>query len=344
VPSTQQLVAFIRANVGRLALSYLVIIMAMSLGFSVVFYNTSSRELGRQIPPQAIFQQRAFGGPSNTAQADDVADFFEQRIAEGRRALLARLMLLNMIALVAGAGLSYYLAKKTLKPIEENMLAQAQFVSDASHELRTPLTALRTTNEVALRRSKLGVADAKKLLQENLAEVIKLQHLTDSLLKLASQTNQQLELQEIELQPVVIDAVQQIAPAAALKHMSIEDNTDNVKVLGDAKGLQQVLAILLDNAVKYSPEKSVVTVSSRMHSKYVELLVRDNGIGIKAVDIPHIFDRFYRADQSRSGQKVEGYGIGLSLAQKIIQQHGGSIMAQSWPGKGTTIVVRIAIQ
>lgn len=328
---------FVRSSLGRLTASYLLIIMIMSIGFSVVLYRESSRELGRQIPSQTVFDQRGFGYRS------EVHDFFEDRIAEGRRVLLARLVLLNMVTCIAGAGLSYYLAKKTLEPIEENMEAQSQFISDASHELRTPLTALRTTNEVALRRSKLSAADAKDLLQANLEEVIKLQQLTDSLLRLATRTEGQLAVAHVPLQLLITDVVQAMAPAAALKHIEIQETIPDMQVSVDKEAFSQVITILLDNAIKYSPNASTVRVAAVAKNKSLELTVKDQGIGIKAVDLPHIFDRFYRADHSRTRQQVEGYGIGLSLAQKIVQQHGGTITAKSKPGSGATFTVRIPI-
>ena len=332
---------FIRSTLGRLALSYLAIIMVMSVGFSVVFYNTTAHELGRQLPPSTFFQNNGFDNDNRVEP--QVNKFFEDRISEGREALLLRLVLLNMLTLAVGSMLSYYLAKRTLQPIEENVEAQAQFVSDASHELRTPLTVLQMTNEVALRREKMTVKDAKDVLRQNIVEVAKLQTLTDSLLRLARQNKYDMALTSLLLQHVATDAINKVVQQALEKDIVVKDAVPHVTVLGDAQSLSQAVAILLDNAIKYSPKGSTIYVEGRAQGKFGYLTVRDEGQGIEAVDLPHIFDRFYRADQSRNKHKIDGYGIGLSLAQKIIEQHKGTITVESVPHKGATFIIKLPL-
>ncbi len=190
-------------HTARLALSYLSIIMALSLAFSVVFYRTSAHELGRQLPPSSFYGQRGLDnlGP------DGFNQFFRDRIAEGRSTLLHRLILLNLLALIVGAGISYYLARRTLKPIEEAMDAQARFSSDASHELRTPLTAIRTRNEVTLRKPHLTAGQAKEVINSNLQEVIKLEKLSDGLLRLSRENGNGLVKAPVSLQEIAGEAM-----------------------------------------------------------------------------------------------------------------------------------------
>lgn len=332
---------FLKTTTARLAGSYLAIIMLMSIGFSIVFYNASSHELGRQVPPPGAFgveRYDQFRGPGPRLDY-----FFEQRIAEGRHALLTRLIYLNTLALIAGSLVSYYLARRTLEPIEANMEAQSQFVSDASHELRTPLTALQTTNEVALRKSSVSSKEAKEIFGHNVAEVVKLRQLTDSLLKLAKNGNGGHTLAPVPLGDVVSDAMNAVVNSALEKKISIEDKVPKMSVLADKPSITQALVTILDNAVKYSPAKSTIYVSASKQGKYAILVVKDEGIGIKPEHLPHIFDRFYRADVSRNKQHNEGFGIGLALAKKIIEQHDGEIIAESKHGKGSTFILKIPL-
>ncbi len=336
-----RLKTFIKTSTARLTLSYLVIIMLMSLGFSLVFYNTSYRALGRQIPPPSAFGFQTRNVVIGNTQSVD--EFLRERVEEGRRDLAVRLVGLNALILVGGGVVSYCLARRTLKPIEDNMEAQSQFVSDASHELRTPLTALQTTNEVALRKNKVSSPEAKVVFKHNIDEVTKLKLLTDSLLNLAKTGNGASNFTLIDISNVVSESLNKVIDTALEKNMSVEDNVPKISVMGNKESLSQAVAIILDNAIKYSAANSKIYITAQKDSKYVWLSVKDEGIGIKAVQLPHIFDRFYRADSSRSKHKVEGFGVGLSLAKKIVEQHNGEIIAASTPGKGSTFTIKLPL-
>ncbi len=337
---------FLQATSVRLMLTYLSIIMLMSIGFSIVFYNTSSHQLGRQVPTGAYFNDRIIGVGGSSAPDSlrgTIDEFFRHRIDEGRRELLNRLVFINLAALVIGGGLSYYLARRTLQPIEEAMDAQTRFVSDASHELRTPLTALQSTNEVALRKPKLTLDQAKEVMSQNVAETVKLKTLTDGLLGLLKQENQPFTPGPVALQEIASEAMNAIVLAAQAKDITVHDETPNLTLLGDKFRLVQVLTILLDNAVKYSSKKGNIYLTGETKGKYVLVKVRDEGEGIKASDIPHIFDRFYRADRSRSRDDNGGYGLGLSIARQITLQHHGEISVDSELEKGSTFIVKLPL-
>jgi two-component system sensor histidine kinase CiaH len=334
------IIRFLRSTTARLAASYLGIIMVLSVGFSYVLYKTSAHELGREMPPPSMFDPDRPGFIGGQA----FHHFFQRRIEEGRGHLLGRLVILNLVVLVIGAALSYYLARRTLQPIEDAMDAQSRFVTDASHELRTPLTAILAGNEVSLRKPNLTIKQAKDTIKSNTEEIIKLQALTDGLLSLAAQdTNGLLAVAPISLQDVAGEAMNRVLTAAQTKQISIEDSAPDIKVSGDQTKLVQLVSILLDNSIKYSPDKSIIYIEGHSKDNQGYLSVRDEGIGIAAEDLPHIFDRFYRADLSRNKPVADGYGIGLSIAKKIIEQHHGRITASSEPGKGATFTIELPL-
>ncbi len=315
--------------------------MLMSVGFSIVFYNTSSRELGRQLPPPELYRSQRLD--ENDDFNRPVNDFFQARITEGRQALLERLILLNIVTLVAGGALSYLLAEKTLRPIKKNMEAQEQFVSDASHELRTPLTALLTTNEVALRRKKITDTQAREIFEDNVTEITKLQSLTASLLRLAQRENEQVSLRAESVQDIVLDAVNHVVKQIQAKDITLHDTVPKLMVHADKNSLAQAIAIILDNAIKYSEIGSEITVSGSTQGRFVAVAITDNGPGIAPADLPYIFDRFYRADQTRNKRQTDGYGIGLALARKIVDQHAGELSAADAAGKGAVFTIKIPL-
>ena len=323
-------------------LTYLTIVMLMSISFSVVFYHTTSSELDRQLPPESLFEDtidKRDGGSGKPPP--ELNEFFQTRIHEGQESLLLRLISLNLLVLALGTVASYYLSRFTLKPIEEAMESQSQFISDASHELRTPLTALKTTNEVALRKTKLSEKEARKLIELNIEEIINLQNLTEGLLKLLASDAKQISVSGVKLHDIISQSINNVIHQAQAKKISIEDLVKNISFTADKPSIVQVLTILLDNAVKYSPEGSIITLSSEQNKKNILIHVKDRGQGIKAKDLKNIFKRFYRADQSRSKQNINGYGLGLPIAQKIMNLQGGAISVKSEVEKGSTFTIMI---
>jgi two-component system sensor histidine kinase CiaH len=329
---------FLRSATGRLAMTYLAIIMFMSIGFSIVFYNTSAHQLGRQLPPRALYGD----GFISNGFRPGVEDFFQQRIDEGRHALLIKLVWLNLLAFGVGATLSYLLARRTLRPIEASMEAQSQFVSDASHELRTPLTAIKASNEVAMRKPRLNLQEAKQVIKQNTEDVVKLQGLTDGLLRLANDNGvSSRKLVPVALADAVAEAMNQVVQLAQAKGVTVNDQLVDTKVLGDKQSLTQIITILLDNAIKYSEPKATVTLGSLVKGRFAYVHVRDSGIGIRAADLPHIFKRFYRVDRARSKEQRNGYGLGLSIADQLVRQLHGEILVDSAPNKGSTFTMKL---
>lgn len=258
----------------------------------------------------------------------------QDRFDETRDALLVELIWINVAVGLFGLLLSYFLARWTLKPIEKSFAAQEQFVSDVSHELKTPLAIMRTTSEVALRNKKLSISGAKDALKQTVASVESMQHLVSTLLSLMQDTEPSRE--RVSVSDIVRDSVQVSIPYAQEKNISIDDTAGAYTVVTDRLLAVQVVSILLDNAIKYSRENTVVTVSSELSGQSVILSVQDVGIGIAKKDIARVFDRFYRADTARSSSDSQSYGLGLSLARKICERLGGSLSVESKLGRGST--------
>ncbi len=341
----------------RLGTSYLAIIMVLCIGFSLVFYQISTKGLNLSFqtnsgPLQsqgadnnglALQANSGVGSVSLSGDASEnisgLNEQLQQRVQALREALQRRLILFNAGALIVGTGISYFLARRTLAPIEAAIDLQARFSSDASHELRTPLTALRARSEVALHDPHLTLAEAKRVIKDDVEQTHKLEQLAEGLLRLSRQDNP-WKKQSVSLQEIANDAMNTVIPQAKSQHIIIEEHVPHVQVYADRQGLAQAVVILLENAIKYSPEGSTVYLGGSVDGKIAQLSVRDEGSGIHDKDLPHIFERFYRADVSRSKQ---GHGLGLSIAQKIITQQDGTITVRTAMGTGSVFTLTIPL-
>lgn len=331
----------------KLTAWYLALIMAISLSFSVAIYVGVNRELNRIGNMQRARQERvdtisSFLTQNGLPVPPDVQPFDSETVEEARLRIVAVLGLINLsILIISGLG-GYFLAGLTLDPISKMVKEQKDFISNASHELRTPLTSLKTEIEVALRDKKISVGDTKELLKSNLEDVNGMQRLSNYLLELNKyeNTDLKLEVKKVDLGKVVLAAIGKASPAAAVKKIEINTKLTKVNVSGNEDALVELATILIDNAVKYSGKAKKVEVRTGRGGTFE---VKDFGIGIPQVDIPHIFDRFYRAESSRSKEKVDGYGLGLSIAKSIVEKHGGKIKVHSVVGKGSTFSVQVPL-
>lgn len=328
----------------KLTFFYTLIVMIISVVFSIVLYQISSNELDRGLGRQSRFIREL---PINNLLPDRMQEMEQSRFeqfTESSQHLKLNLIRYNLLILVLSSIASYFFARKTLKPIEEMMEAQNHFTADASHELRTPLTAMRAEIEVNLRNKNLNAADAKKLLESNLEEIAKLESLSSALLKLSKYHEDfKLDFKKVLLSEIITEAYEKIENLAEKKKIEFENSFKDVFVNGDKQNLIELFVILLDNAVKYSPNHSKISININKEDKFAEVVIADRGMGIKASDLPYIFNRFYRADTSRSKEKIDGYGLGLSIAKRIAELHNGKISATSRPGKGSEFTVRLPI-
>jgi len=308
--------------VAKLTLVYVAFLAIVCLGFSAAFFLAASQEFDRPIHIQVDTVHRNL--PINPSELQTL---IQRHNDEMRANLLFTLFLINTGVLTLGACASYFLARWTLQPIHKMTEQQANFVSDASHELRTPLTAIAMENEVALRNPALTKAELTGIINSNLEETKKLQNLTDRLLKLSQE--EPLKLSEVDLALVSKLAITNLSIIAKAKHITIKNQIKPTKVTSNPEALTNILTILIENAIKYSPQKSIVTVSFKNN----KLSVRDQGPGIAEEDLPHIFDRFYRAEKSRTSP---GYGLGLPLAKQLANQLKLKITVETTSPKGTT--------
>jgi two-component system, OmpR family, sensor histidine kinase CiaH len=328
----------------KLTAWYLLIIMSISIMFSAAIYSVLNMEVNRF----ARAQQLRFEHRLQTAPPPELLPPFadQELIEESKQRLLFSLILINGSIFIIAGGLGYVLAGRTLKPIAEMMNEQYRFISDASHEFRTPLTSLKSAMEVNLRDPRLTLNTAKTLIRENILEVNKLQSLSDSLLLLAQnkKPNRSERYEILELETIIRSAIKKVQPIAIKKHMKISSSIKNdISCRGSDQKLTDLFVILLDNAIKYSPGKSTVTIHSEQTDGSAKILVKDSGIGIDEGDIPHVFDRFYRADSARTKTDATGYGLGLAIAKQIVESHHGSIIVESILKKGSTFTVTLPI-
>lgn len=321
----------------RLTLWYLTIIMSVSIIFSGLLYHVSSADLQHNINRQLDYFDN-FLGPGDF---DNYSSLRQRQLSQDTRHLKGSLVLFNLAVLAGGGAASYWLARRTLRPIEDALTAQSRFAADASHELRTPLTAIQTENEVALRNPALKKSEAVSLLNSNLEEIAKLKALSEGLLKLANNSGRVSNVQSIALKGVVARALDRVNKTAEFKKIKFSNRVGELKAMGDADSLSELVYILIENAVKYSPGGSTVKLEAAKHHHMVSLKVSDNGPGIESSELPMIFERFYRADSSRTKQAGGGYGLGLAIAKKIAEAHGGHIEVKSTPGKGSSFIVRL---
>lgn len=323
----------------KLTIWYLAIIMALSISFSVALYHISINELAKSASRPVDIYNLVFGPDSS----GNVAVLRTQQLQKDKNHLRSNLALFNVAVLLIGGGASYFLARRTLAPIEESLEAQKRFSGDASHELRTPLTAMQTEIEVALRNPDLTKKEAIALLKSNLEEVGKLKALSEGLLTLTTTNASDQDMEKVSVIEIVQRALEQVKKSSQSKQVSISTDLQNISTTGNLQQLVNLIAILLDNAIKYSPSGSKVMISCALQDKLLRISVIDHGVGIGTADLPHIFERFYRADRSRTKSQAHGYGLGLAIAKKITDLHHGSIEVKSKPGKGSSFSVNLPL-
>lgn len=323
----------------RLSLTYLAIIMVLSLGFSGLFYYQSVDEARSNLQRQQL-QLHEF---LYFATAEGVQQIQDRQLSLFKNNLIKRLVVANIGMLAFGSGVSYLLARRSLRPLEEALAAQGRFTSDAAHELRTPLTVMKTELEVAKKSKSISTKEVKEIFASNLEEIAKLEQLTSALLRLASSSESvdKSHWRQYKLDDILSAAERRVSDRATKKNITISRKKTSYLVHGDPDQLVEMFVTLLANAVKYSDGSSGVSIEASHRGDSVIVSVVDHGIGIAEVDLPHIFERFYRADQSRNKVKADGYGLGLSLAKAIADVHGAEIKVKSEYGKGSTFTVEL---
>lgn len=327
----------------KLTIWYLIIILLITSLFSIAFFHTSTREFRRIVEHIQMKQEEDWenrkqyvppGPPPNEPSIEELENSTQR--------LLINLVLTNGMILVLSGIAAYFLSGKTLKPIKIMVDEQNEFITNSSHELRTPLSTLRAEMESNLLEKHISDKQARNILNSNLEEVGRLQNLANKLLQLSKLNDQETRYEEhLSLKKLIATTVKQLQPLAKSKQIKINFEMDEAFVRGEQSSLQELFIILIENAIKYSPQKSEIDISANATSKTVSIAVKDQGIGISDEDLKHIFTRFYRSDKSR---KTDGFGLGLAIAKKIATKHGGNIKVLSKLNAGSTFTVSIPLE
>lgn len=318
---------------------YLLILMSISLLFSVIIYQVASSEINSQwkVLQQGIMREENFLTPSQF----DFRTLRSVQTHEAEVSLFFGLFYTNLVVLALGGMGSYILARRTLEPIEQAHEAQSRFTSDASHELRTPLAVMKTELEVALRDQHLSNEEMRELLASNLEEVNKLSRLSQTLLHLSRMNHDAIKKKRIAIDDLAESVAARLNKTS--RRIVVVPHSKTLYAYANPESIEELLTILLDNALKYSPENSPVEVALSRRNKRAQITVTNAGEGIDPKDLPHIFDRFYRADSSRTSGAKSGYGLGLSLAKKIVELHHGDLSVTSAKNQDTTFMVSLPI-
>jgi heavy metal sensor kinase len=233
-----------------------------------------------------------------------------------------------------------------LARIEDAFLRVTQFTADASHELRTPISLIRTEAEIALRKPR-GNQEYREALRHILLETERTSSLVEELLSLARADSgrENLSLTLLDLRSAIAETANEWRQLVESRNLQFTQAFADCElpVLVDRGAVQRLLSILLDNAVKYTPPPGVVELRLEARDDKVVITVRDSGIGISEQDRTRVFERFYRVDKARS-RDLGGAGIGLAIAEWIVQQHRGSITVQSSIGNGSTFLIEFPLQ
>jgi signal transduction histidine kinase len=255
--------------------------------------------------------------------------------------LLGLIILGSAGSIFLGLG-SWWLSGRSLGPAQKAWEQQQAFVANASHELRTPLTLIRASAEVGLRSR--SEEEQKELLQDILGECDYVNHLVDDLLMLSRLDARRLKLarEPVSLHELFEETIQQAEKLATGKGINLRIGNAEGIISGDRTHLRQVLLILLDNAIRFTPAGGLIQLASNPKRKMYQIIVSDNGRGIAPEHLPHLFERFYQVNPSGEAL-IRGNGLGLSIAKGIIEAQGGNIHVQSWLGKGTRVILELPV-
>jgi signal transduction histidine kinase len=249
------------------------------------------------------------------------------------------LLVVALLGIAISGGISAALVARALQPIRAAVRRQQDFVADAAHELRTPLAIQRTVGEVGM--AEASVDDLQATVAQMLGENQHLTRLVEdlSLLARADTDAVAIDRRPVDLSSLVVDTAAELGPLAEGQGVTLETEVQpNVRCMGDILRLRQLLLILLDNALKHTPSGGVVRVRLGPQHDRARLEVIDSGPGIAPHDLGRVFDRFYRADQARTG---EGSGLGLAIAKWIVEAHGGQIHAGNTSPHGAVFTVTL---
>ncbi len=253
-----------------------------------------------------------------------------QEIRDNVNRLLLVLLPLGLGALGLAAFGGLYMAGRAVRPVRDSFDKQRAFVADASHELKTPLTLIRADAEVVLYRNLVNPED-RKLIEHVLAEADRMTAVLSDLLLVARLDASKLDVSRelFDLSTALSEAAERFGARASGKNIRLEvQTTGKLPVRGDPKLTEQILAVLLDNAMRFTPSGGRITVDGRLHGPWTEVSVTDTGPGIAPEQLSRIFDRFYRAEAART-RAGGGTGLGLAIARDLAHVQKGDLKAEN---------------
>lgn len=294
-----------------------------------------------------FFEKRTIGDTTYLAFAD-------ANSAAGWKSLALTLVGAAIAALAAFFVISLFFSRWALRPVEQTWRSQRQFIADASHELKTPLTVILADASIALEHPERTVESQRQWIEGIQVEGQRMQGLVEDMLTLAKHDTAEVDAQatmgkqqeKLDLAGMAQRAVLQFEAVAFERGVEInaaESSSAPVFIGGVRGDIERVLGILIDNACKYAEADGRVVVSAKREGKHAIVRVNNTGTPIPASDLPHIFDRFWRADEARTSG-AGGYGLGLSIARSIVEEHGGTLSAQSSAERGTTFTAKFPIK
>lgn len=325
----------------RLTIIYTALIFFLFWGMSCAIYFGIDRSLcSTLISEVKTIQVAQNNGPFGEKEIALVRVVGQITLSHLRKDFL----IFNGVLLVLIPLFSWFLAKKTLRPIQEAHEQQKQFVSDVSHELRTPLAIIQGEMEVTLTQDR-PIEEYKQVMTRTKEETENLSSLVENLLFLAryDQGKFDLPLQKVDMVDLIYFVIGKYAKPALEKEITIifEPPEESIILPAHEIFISQLISNLLDNALKYSYQRGKVVLKCALSHQSVVVSVSDSGMGISQKELEKVWERFYRADASRS--ETSGYGLGLSICKSIVSFYHGTITLNSQLGEGTTVTVKIPL-
>lgn len=293
-----------------------------------------------------FYVKRQAGGVTYLAFAD-------MGSASGWRTLAATLAVVEVAALAVFFVISLFFSRWALRPVARAWTQQRRFVADASHDLKTPLTVILANTSIALEHPERSVASQSQWLESTQHEAEAMQGLVGDLLTLAKMDEEEAAAQsgaarpafeEVDLSDVLEGEVLQFESVAFERGVKLESQVEpGIELRGNEQRLRRLAGTLIDNACKYVDDGGAVDVSLSRSGKQAKLAVRNTGAPISPEDLPHVFDRFYRADKARTGS-AGGHGLGLAIARAIAEEHGGTLTVASTQAEGTVFTATLPLK
>ncbi len=280
-----------------------------------------------------------------TVNGETFVAFVDESATSGWKDLAATLALVGLGALLIFLIISLFFSRWALRPVEEAWDKQRQFVSDASHDLKTPLTVILANSSILLDNADETIAKNSQWVESTKTEAEHMKQLVGDLLTMAQidEGDTTMPRESIDLSTLVQGEFLEFESVAFEREVELESTVEpGIAITGTPARVRRLVQTLIDNACKYAPAGSIVTLSLRREGNMARLDLHNEGDPIPAEDLPHIFDRFYRVDKARTNDG-DSHGLGLAIAYGIAQEHGGTLEASSTPENGTTFTARLPL-